>query len=200
MDISELAEEFEFVDSVTVERNKVGKIDLKMPQQRYNKSDETSIHQYGWGPFCKFHVDTSKYRETAGVYIFTANHQIMYVGEAGDIHNRIQAGYSNISPRNCFEGGQQTNCRINNAIFEVIRDRGQVALWAKEAVDRKQCEAELIGVCDPRWNLVTPSSGTVNQQQISGADNTPSKQKHTVTESPPSKQPIKAGKYKPLQL
>ncbi|WP_262181534.1 GIY-YIG nuclease family protein [Haloarcula laminariae] len=152
MEISTLAQEFNFVDTVTLEENESGQIDLKMPHSRYAKADEMPVHQYGWGPFCKFFADTTDYQQVSGVYVFTANYQIVYVGEAVDIHSRIQAGYSNISPRNCFEGGQQTNCRINNAILDVIRNQGQVALWASVTRDRKQREAELIDECDPQWN------------------------------------------------
>lgn len=198
MDISKLAQEFDFVDSVTVERNEVGQIDLKMPQHHYDKSGETPIHQYGWGPFCKFYVDTSSYQNTAGIYIFTANHQIVYIGEALDIHSRIQSGYSNISPRNCFEGGQQTNCRINNAILEVIRNRGQVALWAMKTADRKQREAELIKECDPSWNFESPPIMTANQQQITRTDDNASHQTLTHGESTTSRQQSTGGKYAPL--
>ena len=30
---------------------------------------------------------------------------------------RYNNGYGRISPRNCFQGGQSTNCRVNNLIF-----------------------------------------------------------------------------------
>lgn len=152
MEISELAQEFDFIDIVTIEQNGSGQIDLKMPQSRYDKSDDTPVHQYGWGPFCKFYADTTDYQGESGVYIFTVNYQIVYVGETVDIHRRIQAGYSNISPKNCFEGGQHTNCRINNAILEAIRNQEQIALWALVTKDRKQQEAELINNCAPEWN------------------------------------------------
>jgi hypothetical protein len=29
---------------------------------------------------------------------------------------RFNAGYGNISPKNCFKGGQETNCRVNNLV------------------------------------------------------------------------------------
>ncbi len=197
MDISDLTQKFEFVDTVTVERNEAGQIDLKMPQHRYEKSDETSVHQYGWGPFCKFHVDASSFQERPGVYIFTANHQIVYIGEAVDIHSRIQYGYSNISPKNCFKGGQQTNCRINNAILEVIRNQGQVALWAMEAEDRKQREAALIEECDPSWNFESPTTVTDSPQQITQSDG-PAKDRESTFNESTNQHQLTGSKYAPL--
>ncbi|MFA9503788.1 GIY-YIG nuclease family protein [Natrinema sp. H-ect1] len=196
MDISELAQEFDFVDTVTVERNDVGKIDLKMPHHRYEKSDETPVHKHGWGPFCKFYIDTADYQKKAGVYVFTANHKVMYVGEALDIHSRIYS-YSNISPKNCFKGGQRTNCRINNAILEVIRNRGQVALWAIETADRKQREAALIEECSPPWNFESPATITANQQQITHTDGSESDRK-SARSDPMVSQQHAGGKYAPL--
>ncbi|SER50780.1 GIY-YIG nuclease family protein [Natrinema salaciae] len=198
MDISELGQEFDFVDTVTVERNEEGQIALKMPQNRYDKSDEIPVHQYGWGPFCKFYADTFPYKETAGVYIFTANHQIVYIGETVNIHSRIQAGYSNISPKNCFEGGQQTNCRINNAILEIVRNRGQVALWVMEAEDRKQREAELIEECNPSWNFEALSITTARRKQSTRVDDIADQQIATHRESSTSQSQSTSGKYAPL--
>jgi len=197
MDISEVAEEFDFVGSLTAERNEAGQIDLKMPQSRYDKSDVTPVHQYGWGPFCKFYVDTTEYQETAGIYVFTANHQIVYIGETVDIHGRIQAGYSNISPKNCFEGGQQTNCRINNLVLNVLRNRGQVALWATKTPDRKKREAELIRECEPPWNFESPSL-TPSSQDITQADDTPDSDKSALNVTSADQQPSSSGKYAPL--
>lgn len=197
MNISELDQEFDFVDTVTVERNEAGRIDLKMPQHRYEKSDKTPVHRYGWGPFCKFHLSTSSYQGVFGVYIFTVNHQIVYIGEAIDIHSRIY-GYSNISPKNCFKGGQQTNCRINNAIFETVRNRGQVALWATEAPNRKEQEAALIEEYDPPWNFAMPSTMTASTQETTDSESFPSGQEPTHRDSTTSSQKSAGGKYEPL--
>lgn len=161
VNLSDLTHSFEFVDSVSVERNEAGLVDIKMPQSRYEKSDEQLVHRYGWGPFCKFSVDTSTSVGSEGVYIFTAGYEIKYVGETVDIHNRIQPGYGTISPKNCFEGGQQTNCRINHLIMETVRNGGQVSLWVNETGDRKRREIELIEQCDPPWNKASTRSPSV---------------------------------------
>ena len=206
MDISELPEEFDFVDTLTLERNKAGEVDLKMPQPRYNKSDQTPLHEYGWGPFCNFYADTSDYKDVPGVYIFTANHEVVYIGETVDLHRRIQADYSNISPRNCFKGGQETNCRINKAILEVVRNGGQVGLWFTETESHGQKEAELIDDHDPSWNEQPPTTYPTEQTTTVGSN--PKGQRDT-TKSTSIQQPTqdtstsnleyaRHGKYGPL--
>lgn len=179
MNISDLTDSFEFVDSMTVERNDAGLVDLKMPQRRYEKSDEYSVHQYGWGPFCRISVDTSEYTGSEGVYIFTSGYEIKYVGETVDLHNRLQSGYANISPKNCFEGGQQTNCRINNLILNAVRGRCQVSLWFEERHDRKRRETELIEQCDPPWNKASTESRDVTTHRSTSQKSTSRRNRST---------------------
>lgn len=199
MDLSNLTHSFEFVDSISVERNQVGRVDIKMPQRRYAKSDEYCVHRYGWGPFCRFSVDTSEYVESEGVYIFTSGYQIKYVGETVDVHNRIQPGYGNISPKNCFEGGQQTNCRINHLIFETIRNRGQVSLWVEETQDRKRRETELIEKCDPPWNKAsTQSPGVTTHQPTPQNSTSKSAEQNPTSSSVVATERTRNGKYAPL--
>lgn len=199
MNLSNLTHSFEFVDSISVERNEAGLVDIKTPQIRYEKSDEYSVHRYGWGPFCKFSVDTSEYIGSEGVYIFTAGYEIKYVGETVDIHNRIQPGYGNISPKNCFEGGQQTNCRINHLILETVRNGGQVSLWVKETQDRKRQETELIEQCDPPWNKASARSPSVtthrSARQKSSSQST---NQNPTSSSVVATERTRNGKYAPL--
>ena len=39
------------------------------------------------------------------------------MGECANLSVRFNAGYGNISPKNCFKGGQETNCRLNNLLY-----------------------------------------------------------------------------------
>jgi hypothetical protein len=199
MNLSDLTHSFEFVDSLSIERNEAGVVDLKMPQSRYEKADEYPIHQYGWGPFCKFSVDTSEYIGTEGVYIFTAGYEIKYVGETVNIHNRIQPGYGNIAPKNCFEGGQQTNCRINHLILETARSGRQVSLWAEETQNRKHRETELIEQCDPPWNKASsPSPRVTSQRQTRHHSTSHSTDRESTTSSVVATEKTRNGKYAPL--
>jgi hypothetical protein len=86
------------------------------PQSRYANTKQLGLNKYGAGPFCKFAI-SSTYAE-CGVYAITVNAQVMYIGECVNLSSRYNAGYGQISPRNCYSGGQETNCRINNLIYE----------------------------------------------------------------------------------
>jgi hypothetical protein len=199
MNLSDLTHSFEFVDVISVKRNEKDLIEIKMPQSRYEKSDEYPVHRYGWGPFCEFSVDTSDYIESEGVYIFTAGYEIKYVGETVDIHNRIRPGYGNISPKNCFEGGQQTSCRINNLVFQTVRNGNQVALWIEETHNRKNREAELIEQCDPPWNKASARSPNIATHQPNPQNMT----SQPANQNPPSSSVVatertRKGKYAPL--
>lgn len=199
MNLSDLTHSFEFVDSISVERNEAGRVDIKMPQSRYAKSDEYPVHRYGWGPFCKLSVNTSEYSGSEGVYIFTAGYEIKYVGETVDVHNRIQAGYGNISPKNCFEGGQQTNCRINHLILETVRNGSHVSLWVEETQDRKRRETELIEQCNPPWNkasIQTPSVAAY--QSTSKKSVSQSTNQNPTSSSVVATERTRNGKYAPL--
>ena len=62
-----------------------------------------------------------------------------------------------ISPRNCFAGGQETNCRINNLILEASKGGEETTLWfyrvdgGKDA--RVEIEALHKNLLKPPWNL-----------------------------------------------
>ena len=45
---------------------------------------------------------------------------LRYVGECANLSARFNVGYGNISPKNCFSGGQETNCRLNNLLYEAV--------------------------------------------------------------------------------
>ena len=199
MNISALTHSFQFVDSISVDRNESGSVDIKMPQRRYEKADEYHVHRYGWGPFCGFSVDTTDYVGVEGVYLFTAGYEIKYVGETVDIHNRIGSGYGNISPRNCFEGGQQTNCRINHLILETVRNGDQVALWVEKTENRKLRETELIEQCDPPWNKTSATSPSVTiQQPDSQSPKSQSTNQSDSSSSVVATEQTRNGKYAPL--
>ena len=70
-----------------------------------------------------------------------------------NLSNRFNAGYGNISPRNCFVGGQPTNCRINHHIYEQAVNKDEIVLYFLETNNRFQVESELIGKLNPAWNI-----------------------------------------------
>ena len=114
--------EFSYVCALDFVRNVNGEIQEYMPQERYYKAASTPLNRYGSGPFVKFKIPRSIQR--CGVYVLLLDSEVKYIGEAANLSDRYNMGYGNISPKNCFKGGQETNCRLNNLIYlQAIDDR-----------------------------------------------------------------------------
>ena len=86
------------------------------------------------------------------MYVILVDDLIEYVGECDDLFKRFGMGYGNISPRNCFEGGQPTNCRINSDILSVFKLKKSIQLYFLETNDRFRIEHELIINLSTSWN------------------------------------------------
>ena len=123
-----------------------------MPQSRYRNARNLPLNKYGEGPFCKFKIPDRFL--VCGVYALTADSDVRYVGECVNLSKRFNIGYGNISPKNCFKGGQETNCRLNNLIYAAILDGALVALWFFPTVEYKSIEITLRQVLRPSWNLI----------------------------------------------
>jgi len=63
-------------------------------------------------------------------------------------------GYGNISPRNCFKGGQETNCRINNLVYQAALKEEAVSLWFFPTADYKMMESALRMARKFAWNRI----------------------------------------------
>lgn len=97
--------EFSHIADIEPMREPDGTVRPFLPQSRYANALNIPLNQYGTGPFCKFKIP-GHYR-TSGVYVLTIDGEIRYVGECANLSARFNAGYGNISPRNCFQGGQE---------------------------------------------------------------------------------------------
>ena len=143
---------FEYVGQIEPERDGAGAVVEFMPQTRYAKADVVPLHRYGEGPFCRLHVGDTPHKP--GVYAILIGSDLKYVGMCDDLYERFGSrGYGHISPRNCFEKGQPTNCRINNCILQRAQRGERVELWFYSTEDRRTVESFLIGSLDPPWNL-----------------------------------------------
>lgn len=149
---------FEFIDEITPERAGDGSIRAIMPQQEYHAANSSYVHRYGWGPFCSFTITTER-EEATGVYAICSGDSILYIGETTDIDTRFNQGYGSIHPRNCFEDGQETNCRINSLLREAAMNWHSLHLFFYETENRKALEAQLIPEVNPPWN----KTGAVSQ-------------------------------------
>jgi hypothetical protein len=141
---------FEFIRAICPEIDGTGTTREFMPQAQYENRKGLQLSSHGHGPFCKFRISNKK--RYAGVYVLTVGGQPVYVGECVNLSDRYNSGYGNISPRNCYEGGQRTNCRINNLIYTTSKTGQQIGLWFLRTTDRKAIESELIDILQPAWN------------------------------------------------
>jgi len=143
---------FQFVCDIEPSRAADGIIQQFMPQHRYAKASEVAINRYGAGPFCKFKIPSS--HRTSGVYALTVADSVRYIGECADFSSRFNNGYGNISPKNCYKGGQETNCRLNNLIYVAVAAGELISLWFFVTPDYKAVEAQLRSALKPTWNRV----------------------------------------------
>ena len=144
--------EFEHVGDIEPMRNADGSVQEFMPQSRYKNARTLPLDRYGTGAFCKFKIMNRL--QTGGVYVLSVGDEIRYVGECDQLSPRFNAGYGNISPKNCFKGGQETNCRLNNLIYRTAMVGERISLWFLQTADHKATESRLRQLCAPSWNRV----------------------------------------------
>lgn len=142
--------EFDRVCAIEPEKNPDGSIKEFMPQSRYHNGGDVPLNRYGGGPFCKFKIHND--RNFCGVYAVVVEDQVKYIGECANLSSRYNMGYGNISPRNCFVGGQETNCRLNNLIFLKASVGAKLSLWFFPTDEYKAIEQELRNSERPEWN------------------------------------------------
>ena len=88
----------------------------------------------------------------SGVYALIVSGKVHYIGECEDLSRRYNAGYGNISPRMCFNGGQDTNCRVNNLIYVAASEGNEIELWFHSTPSFKAAELELLAIEHRLWN------------------------------------------------
>jgi hypothetical protein len=129
-----------------------GSLLLLTPRERYVNPRALALNRYGAGPFCRFRIP-SKYR-LSGVYLVTCDDQVRYIGECINLSARFNNGYGNISPRNCYKGGQETNCRLNNLIYQAAANNDRLTLYFYETRDYKRIEERLRREVRAVWNRI----------------------------------------------
>jgi hypothetical protein len=144
--------DFALMESLAPERDAVGAIREFSPQGRYVKADATALHKHGQGTFCRFRISVPK--GMTGVYALVVAGSVCYIGECEDLAKRFNTGYGNISPKNCYVGGQATNCKINRRVLDVSQAGEQVDLYfhPTSPLLRKPVEKRLVASYMPPWN------------------------------------------------
>ena len=149
-----LGQPFVWVARIQPETRRDGTPCTDMPQKRYAKAAQKRLNPHGAGPFCKFEVRGLS--DTSGIYAVTLNREPVpvYVGIAKESLKQRWGpqGYSRISPANCYVGGQSTNCKVNQAILQAVRQKQAVDLWIHEMEKPRTLERRLICKLGPLWN------------------------------------------------
>ena len=80
------------------------------------------LNCHGDKRYCRFKFINEELFKRRGLYFFTIGDNISdvkYIGRCLDNFNkRINIGYGDLDPENCYKKGQSTNCRLNNLILE----------------------------------------------------------------------------------
>lgn len=142
--------EFNYIETLELLNNKEGKLYYK-PQSRYKKAKESSLHEFGSGEFCKFKLNNAK--NISGVYAWIINDEVIYIGEAVNFKKRFNMGYGIISPRNCFVGGQKTNCKMNKVVLDTYKNGQNIDIYFYETKDYKAIEKELLKSITTPYNI-----------------------------------------------
>lgn len=147
-----LGNSFEYICEIRPLLDPRGTLQEYLPQARYDNHKKLPLHKYGKGPFCKFNI-SKKLAYKSGVYLLVSSSSVLYVGECVDLAERFnQRGYGNISPRNCYKDGQQTNCRINSLILQSVSIGRSIELFFLGTSDHKKIETLLMNNLDLPWN------------------------------------------------
>lgn len=147
---------FALVAALDPDRDSDGRPVEFMPQAAYAKAGTSRLNPHGAGPFCRLRVVPRLHQ--AGLYAVVVGSDVRYIGIADDLAERWgPRGYGVIHPRNCYVGGQPTNCKINSAILrEVHAERRPLLYFCALPANRRAHEARLIGELHPPWNGRTP--------------------------------------------
>lgn len=135
----------------------IGDFLLSLKKQR-DENYKDFLNAYGDLTYCKFKLADKSFLEARGIYAFKLNGKLKYIGRCRNtFKSRVNMGYGNISPRNCYLDGQATNCHINHLIYET---GSQVTFHVypleseSEIIER---EIELITDFQPDWNIALKS-------------------------------------------
>ena len=113
------------------------------------------LNKYGDKKYCKFEIDT--HLTDKGIYCFIKDDKIKYIGRCiNNFKKRINNGYGQISPKNCFKDGQATNCHLNSIINSADNVQFGVYLMTdKSTVEIKKLEKQILTCYRFEWNIQT---------------------------------------------
>ena len=124
--------------------------DIKVEESNNN----IELNQYANALFTSFSIDSPKFEDKKGVFVFTVDSTAVYVGMTNDSLKKVMLGtYGNIIPRKLHKDGQLTACRLS--AFLNSNHNKNIELWFIECDDKekiKQIKNELIDEYKPEIN------------------------------------------------
>lgn len=141
--------EFRYLQDLLPQCSEAGKVIKFYPQKDYNNKNNLPLSFHGEGAFCRFSIKTE---DCPGVYLWVVDKQIIYIGETAGLRKRFNVGYGNISPRNCYVGGQSTNCKMNKVVLNMYEQGKIVSLYFYYTTDYKRVELDLLGKINTMYN------------------------------------------------
>ena len=135
------------------------------PAKRYENSRSLQLNAHGNKSFCHVALkpygipDLSPYR--AGVYAI-AGASLKYIGRTHTSLMQRFNGYCSIQPRNCYQGGQSTNCHVNNSVLEDSKAGEMLWVCFYESEQANDLEAYFLNSLAatgrrPPWSISIPS-------------------------------------------
>jgi len=120
------------------------------PQNGYDNKKNLMLLYHGKGAFCRFTISASNW---PGVYLWVVDNKIIYIGETDGLLRRFNMGYGCIAPRNCYVGGQSTNCKMNKIVLSLYEQGKTVSLYFYNTTDYKKVELELLRKITTPYNV-----------------------------------------------
>ncbi len=152
-----LSYNFVYVDTIKLEQDANGDIISYNSKGRYLKKDTASLNKYGNLEFCRFFVNNLP--TVSGIYALFEDDVCVYIGRAKNLSARWgRRNYGAISPKNCYVGGQSTNCKVNNYIYEATKAGKKLELYIYETQNYIQVEKQLLSVYAQSLKLNTQKS------------------------------------------
>ena len=142
---------FEYLQDIDPERNEDGSVREFLPQNDYANKDNLPLSKYGAGAFCRFSLQTAGVWR--GVYIWVSDGEIIYIGETENLRQRFNVGYGNIAPRNCYVGGQSTNCKMNKVVLDYYKSGRAIQIYFLNTDKNKDVELELLSTIKTKYNV-----------------------------------------------
>ena len=93
------------------------------------------------------------FKDKKGVFVFTVDGAVVYVGMTNDSLKKVMGTYGNITPGKLHKDGQLTACRLSKFLNE--NHNKNIELWFIDCDNKekiKQIKSELIDAYNPEVN------------------------------------------------